>query len=224
MKINLTAVLANDAEKKARAKPMPKISVSQSPKAILPKISEPIETSKVWEVATISDNPLLTELYAEMGQIKRDRGKLSTRTAHLVAEVEKNLRAENPRLVKEFLKGDLPAPEIAAHYSQIESLTERATKVWDDIRYVKEHGKLPDVVSSITVEGKSTMDEKAIKYEIRRLTDLICKTQKKIEDQKGGIKQPKKGNGPIEWAEKVALAKARQEDLQRKLKAIEHGR
>jgi hypothetical protein len=222
MKINLTAVLANDAEKKARAKPLPKISVSTSPKTtIVQAVAALLEKQAP---APEPENPLLAELYAEMGQIKRQRGKLSTRTAHIVADVEKALRAENPLLVKEFLNGDLPAPELAAHYHQIESLTDQATKVWDDIRYVKEHGQLPDVTSSVKLTDAGTADENAIKYEIRRLTDLICKTQKKIDDQKGGLKERKKGNGPIEWMEKIALAKARQEDLQRKLKTVQHGR
>lgn len=161
---------------------------------------------------------ILKELWAEFGHIKRQRGKLSSRSAHLVRELEEKIAAESPTLLEIFRNGQYHAQEIKDHYAQIQAWSDKAIVVYDQIQYVEQYGKLPVVVHATPTE-EDLAEENAIKHELRRLDDLIYKTNKKIQEVS---LNGKKSSRTAEWKEKVALAEARREDLRQKLKRKQH--
>jgi hypothetical protein len=150
---------------------------------------------------------------------------LSTRTVPLIAELEAKLMEHSPAYAAEFMNGNLPMAELAAHYANIQSFTDQAKAIYDKIVYVDQYGKLPEV--SIVDHGQSTMDHapesseaSALKYEIRRLDDVIYKTGKKIAQSKGGIKGPRNTGRVLEWQTKVSMAIISRDDLKVKLKRM----
>lgn len=143
------------------------------------------------------------------------RGKHSSRTAILVNEVAAKLKAENPALYELFEKGSYGAPELKEHYAEIQVMIQGGAELYDKIRHLEQHGKLPPAPTA-PVES---VDMKALQQEIRRLDDLIYKTNRKINTtQPNG----KKSSRIAEWKEKLALAEAMRDDLKQKVKKIQH--
>jgi hypothetical protein len=236
MKINVAATLQAQANRQAAEKPLPKIKVkatgalgtAQGVELMQLKGGKAIPTPAILPSPHLAGPPRadidkeepLKALWLEMGEVKRARGKLSTQTAYLVDEVEKGLRAESPALADEFLKGLVPAPQLAAHYQKIQALTDQAVKLFDTIRHVEQFGTLPGEgpppskqLLNIAQAGDDAM---AMRHEIRRLDDLIYKTTKRLNKPRA---QPSKM--AADWRIKIALANARREEVKQKIKALQ---
>lgn len=231
IKLNVNKVLKQEAAEKARVKPLPKVRVvgSTTRSPIAKRISDetPPEVKvkvKAYGDAVIEKDRLLKELWAEMGQLKRDRGKISSSIAWKVVEIDTRLKNESPAMAHEFMKGDLPVPELVDLYSQIQSFTDRMASVWDKIRHVEQYGTLPtEVNEAVTLNlVEHSVDVMALHHEIRRLDDLIYKCNDKLRKNNSGIKAPKNTGKVAEWKEKIALAEAQRIDLKLKLKKAQY--
>ncbi len=238
MKINPAKVLKEEAERKARPVPVPKIKFRQDAAGVSlvtekPEVIITLDDSQ-WvekhdklmsDVKLLSKDLLLDDLWRQMAVVKKDRAKESTRTARLVEELEDKLRkTEGPAAAEEFMKGNIAMPELEAQYRVINSYTDQAMKLYDKIQHVERYGELPGEVAEGAQISAETEDAKAMKYEIRRLDDLIYKTNNKLKKANGGIKPPKNSDRVNEWKKTLAMADARRQDLKFKLKNILNGR
>lgn len=238
MKINVSAILKREAEEKARVKPLPKIRVGipltegageGKPKGgqdAAAEAEEKVSPSQrgQGEVDKQAKDQLLLDLRNQFAQMKRDRGKLSTHTAWLVFEIEQKLLQESPAMAKAFADGNLAMPELAEHYAKIEALTDKGAMLYEQIEHVERYGVLPSVPEKRLElrAAQASADVNAIKYEIRRLDDLIHKKMKNIAKANAGIKTPKNTGRPAQWREMIALADARREELKQQLKRINY--
>lgn len=241
MKINVNQVLKRDAEKKQEVKPLPKVKVitrrsepgtrSEVARKILektpPEVKQKVKdyANKVAQDAnkmapeSTEKDMILRALWEEISAIKTERGKLSTRTAYLVAEVAEKLMKESPATARSFMAGELPMPEIQEHYNKIEALTDQATAVWDKIKYVEQYGKLPvDPETPAPVLAEDSPEASIIHHQIRRLDDRIHKTKKKLSG-----KVPKNPSRLATWKEKLAMDEIQRDELKRKLKNVQYG-
>jgi hypothetical protein len=223
MKLNIKTVLAREQERKNEVKPLPKIRVGETATSAPPRenstppLAPPLITATI-PIAPPSDKEgLLADLRNRFTEVKKVRAKLSTRTAHLVQELHDRLMKEGPAMANAFMAGELSMPELRQHYTEIQSLSDRALKLYDDIHYVELNGTLPSAaIPSILSEVPAEV--KAVQYEIRRLDDLIHKTGKKLKDGK-----PKNVDRVNVWKQKIALAIVKRDDLQAKLKRMQYG-
>lgn len=182
-----------------------------------PHMQQTQETQAVTQNVTEASvqSPELKQMWDEFGHTKRQRGKLSSRTAILVSEVDAKLAAENPALHELFVAGRYGAPELKDHYAQIQGMIQEGASTYDKIQHLEAHGALPPAQST----SADATDANALKQEIRRLDDLIHKTNKKINSVP---LSGKKSSRNAEWKEKVALAEAMRDDLKEKLKRMKH--
>lgn len=223
IRINVHEALAREAQRKAEVKPLPNVKVVSSKQAAPTQKPKSQQQSPQQNQLTVfaDKEHLLGDLNEQMKVIKTRRGKLSTRTWFLVNEVAEKLRKESPGMAIAFLDGELPMPELAQHYSQIQACTEEAIAIWDNIRYVEQYGKLPDEVKPELPQAEGP-DIDAIHYNIRRLDDLIYKCNDKIRKATGGLKQPKNSERITTWRQKISLAEAQRDDLKHKLKSLQY--
>lgn len=213
MKINIDQVLKQAEQRKNEPVPLPKIRVGKSSA----QPDQPVKSKPLQPQAPVDQRDMiLKDLWAEISDIKTDRGKLSTRTWYLVEEIKARLQQESQSKLKAFLEGELADPELVIHYSKIEALTDRAAEVYEKIKYVEQYGKLPEAPKPSFPDAESA-NANALHYEIRRLDDLIYKTQKKIK----GV-APKNPTRLNEWREKLAQAEAMRDEKKRELKKLQH--
>lgn len=234
MKINVNSVLKRAEEKKNEVKPLPKVTIGKvnrdvrkelqpdRKKAVpdifdtaLEKVSSEGSTHVDQQIRRTEDqDAILKNLWKEISDIKTQRGKLSSETAYLVTRICNRLLKESPGAAQAFMAGDLPDPELADHYRKIEELTDQAAVVWDNIEYVEKYGKMPERESvAKPLLQESTKDADVLKYEIRRLDDLVCKTKAKIKG-----KPPKNPSRLAMWNTKLAQA---QDELKEKKQQLE---
>lgn len=228
IQINTKEALEREERRKKEVKPLPSvIGFSVSPTAHTSSVGRkilqdapPQVRKSVREFADkLVVDEQIKECWSEISRIKTERGKLSTRTAGLVTEIAQRLMAESSSTARSFMSGDLPMPELAEHYSKIEALTQRAAAVWDEIRYIEQHGKPPVATeASAPVLEEESPDISVLQHNIRRLDDRIHKTRKKLAG-----KVPKNPSRVALWKEKLALDEARRDELKRKLKTLQHG-
>jgi hypothetical protein len=204
MKINLAkieAMLATKTEAKSPA----------------PVVSKPLEVVPPPTPTDYTKLELIDGLSAQMARVKKERAILSTSIAPTVDRIYEKLKAESPGIAEEFMKGNVPMPELAELHNKIVGKTEEWTALWDKVRHVEQTGKLPEEVSeqlSTNNEQRST-DADALTAQIRRLDDLIYKTSKKIKAS-NGIKKPKNSERINLWKTTVAMAEAEREVLRSK--------
>lgn len=230
IKLNVAQVLKREAAEKARVKPLPKVRVIKSaspptkPTVKITVVHDEGINNLVKQTAGLNKDLLLKELWTEMGQLKRDRGKLSSSIAWKVVEIDSRLTKESPALAHELMKGNLPDAELKDLAEQIQSFTDRMARVWDKIRHVEQYGELPaHVEDKVELQlDETTVDVAALHHEIRRLDDLIYKCNKKLVNNNRGIKAPKNSSKVHEWKEKIALAEARRDELKLKKKKLEY--
>jgi predicted nucleic acid-binding Zn-ribbon protein len=153
----------------------------------------------------------------EMAVVMKERKILSTRTATLVEEITADLRNQSEALAEEFLKGNMPHPLLKDHAQRIEAKSEEIRKLYDQIEHLKKFGA-PKVTPATTIDQSE--EAKALKYEKRRLGDLICKTGKKITNANGGVKAPKNSDRMNAWRNTIAMAEARIIEIDMALKAM----
>jgi hypothetical protein len=239
MRINPAQVFADKAKRDAEVKPLPKVVFNSKVESKKLKVdglakADPLSTLNfelstptalnfelsTHQLSTPQEKPELKELWSEMTRVKKQRNMLSTRTVRLVAELEAKLMEQSPAMAAEFMKGNLPMAELVEHYASIQSQTNQAKAIYYKISFFEQYGKLPEpkpTPSQLdTVE--SDKDANSIKYEIRRLDDVIYKTKKKIVLSQNGIKGPRNSDRVLEWKTKISLAVISRTDLKIKLK------
>jgi hypothetical protein len=229
MKIIIKQVLAKAEERKNEVKPLPKIviggklSTKQSSVARKLRDETPPEVRQAVRdygnrIVYQADQQdiALKNLYEQISEIKTERGKLSTKTAHLVNFIEENLRSESPSKANAFISGELPIAALKEHYQKIEALTDQGAALYDKIKYVEQYGKLPEDDKPELPKEDANAD--AINTAIRRLDDLIYKTKKKISGP--GPKNPSRG---AMWQQKLQMAEAERDEKRRQLKMIQDG-
>lgn len=217
MKLNVNKSLTAEAERKARPVPMPSIKTKSTPAVRQP--DEPIQVTAP-AMDDRLDDILISQLEHERHGVMIERKKLSTRTASLVNEVYLRLKTnEGHSVAEEFMKGNIPAPEIAEHWKKIQDCTDKLIALYDRIEYVKQNGKLPEV-TSVPALNQDTPDVAAITWEIRRLDDLIYKLSKKLEKANAGIKKPKNSERTNTWRTTMAMAEAKRDELKLKRKQL----
>jgi hypothetical protein len=218
MKLNVSAVLAKEAERKAKPKPLLVVKVKPSFSKETTKVFNEVlaqVTSEVKADHQIAKIDLVNELEMERTRLLKQRAILSSKTANLVQEVAVKFRSESAGLEKEFMCGNLPSPELAAHYEKIEALTRQGAELYDKIEHAKMYGKLP-TVEHIKILPSESIDESDIKYQIRRLDDSIYKKTNNIKN-----KRPKNPSRLSMWQEELAMAQAERNDLKLKLKSLQ---
>ena len=156
----------------------------------------------------------LSTLKTEHANLLLQRNRLSTSIAPLVESIRVKLLKERPELAAAFMRGEVAMPELKDLRAKIDSVQAELTEVWDKIQHVETYGKLPEA----KLPEQDSADIKAIKHDIRRLNDLIGKTNKKLEGAKGKVKTTRM----LDWIEKKSLAEATREELKHKLKRLEY--
>lgn len=223
LKLNVVAVEQRKAEEDAREKPMPKVRVKRKSAPGKPQVTIAANTEPARQKlnAVVKDS-LISELTDEMAKLRRERGKLSSEIAQLVVDTEAALMKESPGIAQEFQNGNLPVPELAAHYGRIQNLTEKMGQVFTRLRHVERYGELPQEEKVELRFAETSADVKVMLYEIRRLDDLIHKTTKKLKQNNAGLKKPRNIAKIVEWKEKIALAEVRRFELKQKLKRMQY--
>jgi hypothetical protein len=212
MKINIDAVLADEARRKAEVKPLPVVQFVSTQR------TEKIPArAKVLAKQVDEKEMVLSDLWGECTKIKKERAKLSTKTSSIVDNIAKALGKEGTGVVKAFLAGDIPVPALKEHYAQIQQRTDKLKSLHDKITYVEQFGSIPSERPLVTLPDDEGKDAKAIHYEIRRLDDLVHKTRKKMAAAKSGLKQPKNSDRFERWTIKIALAEAKRDELKKHL-------
>jgi hypothetical protein len=224
MKLNVKSVLQKEAERKAKPVPLPVVKlkgkVSAPKEILLPEFTEAKAAPVVNAMGSSKDDELQS-LWAQMTAIKKDRAKLSTATARLVAEVYAGiLKDEGQTVAREFMKGNIASPQLKDHYHKIQSLTDQAGALWMKIKHVEQYGSLEAPAGNKPQPVTESQQASALKYEIRRLDDLICKKKKNIAKAAGGLKKPKNSDRVNTWKEVVSMSEARRDDLQYQLKNL----
>jgi len=165
---------------------------------------------------------ILDELWASMTVAKKERAKLSTQSASLVTELQEHLHKQSPAMAIEFMKGNMPMTELAAHAANIQAYTDKAIALWDEIQHVMKYGTRPEI--KMEAKPSETNDSAAaISNEITRLNDLIYKTHRTITQINGGLKGPTKSARLDDYKIKMALACAKRDELRGKIKRIQYG-
>lgn len=160
----------------------------------------------------------LSTLNFEYSALLLQRNKLSTSIAPMVETIRVKLLAESPELAAAFMRGDMAMPELRDLRGKIDSVQEQMMEVFDKIEHVKKYGTLPPPAEHKVLSGEGD-DIKAIRHDIRRLDDLIYKTNKKLEDAVG---KTVKADRKLDWIEKKALAEAQRDELKHKIKRLEY--
>jgi predicted nucleic acid-binding Zn-ribbon protein len=160
----------------------------------------------------------LSTLNSEYSALLLQRNKLSTSIAPLVESIRVKLLAESPELAAAFMRGDMTMPELRDLRGRIDAVQEQMMEVFDKIEHVKKYGTLPPPAEHKVLSGEGD-DIKAIRHDIRRLDDLIYKTNKKLEDAVG---KTVKADRKLDWIEKKALAEAQRDELKHKIKRLEY--
>ena len=171
------------------------------------------------EQPTTNNQQPLTELQSHYSTLLLQRAKLSTSIAPLIESIRVKLLAESPELAAAFMRGDMAMPELRDLRGKVDSVQEELMEVFDKIEHLKKYGTLPEPVTKGLGMKAESDDIKAVRYEIRRLDDLIYKTNKKLEDAVG---KTVKADRKLDWIEKKSLAEAQRDELKHKIKRLEY--
>jgi hypothetical protein len=190
---------------------------------VIPRIKPKVNKSESFHYSPkqpVTSNQQLatTDLQNQHAALLLERNKLSTSIAPLVESLRVKLLAESPELAAAFMRGDMTMPEIRELRGKIDTLQEQMMEVFDKIEHVKKYGTLPPPAEHKVLSGEGD-DIKAIRHDIRRLDDLIYKTNKKLEDAVG---KTVKADRKLDWIEKKSLAEAQRDELKHKIKRLEY--
>lgn len=217
MAIKISKVIQAADERRAAGPPMPKLK--SAPGHVI--IVSPAEAKAVIHAAgpgasiPIAHTPkdaILKDLYDQLAQVKRDRAQLSSQNAPMVTRINAQLKEKNAGMAEEFMAGRLPMPEIKEHYQRILGLTDRAIRLWDQIKHVEKYGELPGGQET----SKESKDEEALKHRLRTVIDALSKTRRKLKE--GKAYNPSR---IMMWEEKVSHLEAQQQELQSQIKKLQ---
>jgi predicted nucleic acid-binding Zn-ribbon protein len=216
-----------EAAKQARlSKPAPTVKIGGKSVVVNTEEIKPVPTETVVAEVVLKqvEHPVasnleyqITELEKEMAVVMKERKILSTRTAGLVEEITAQLKKESQATAEEFLKGNVPHPLLRDHAERIEAKSEEIRRLYDQVEHLKKYGTAK---ANSPAADDNSEEAKALKYEKRRLGDLICKTGKKIGKANGGVKAPKNSNRVNTWRESIAMAEARITEIDYKLRSM----
>lgn len=190
---------------------------------VVPRVKPKVNKSESFhfkpkQPVTSNQQLATTDLENQHAALLLQRNKLSTSIAPMVESIRVKLLAESPELAAAFMRGDMAMPELRELRGKIDSVQEQMMEVYDKIEHVKKYGTLPAPAEHKVLSGEGD-DIKAIRHDIRRLDDLIYKTNKKLEDAVGkNVKADRK----LDWIEKKALAEAQRDELKHKIKRLEY--
>ncbi|MCZ8353971.1 MAG: hypothetical protein O9340_04500 [Cyclobacteriaceae bacterium] len=204
MKLNIEAIRQKTTVKKS-------VAVEQRSDIIeikLPDEKKDLKTTKL---------DLTDDLSAKLAKVKKERAILSTSTHALIKNLAAELAKESPAKAALLLEGRIAHPLIAEQYKKILSCSNQWAELYDKIRTVQEHGALPE--EKVQLLDEQSEEIKMLNNDIRRLDDLIFKTNQKLQSAK-----PKNPSRISEWKEKLALAIATRDDLKIKRKQLQHGK
>lgn len=189
---------------------------------VVPRVKPKVNKSESFhfkpkQPVTSNQQLATTDLENQHAALLLQRNKLSTSIAPMVESIRVKLLAESPELAAAFMRGDMAMPELRELRGKIDAVQEQMMEVYDKIEHLKTYGKLPEpVIKGLGMKAESE-DIKAVRYEMRRLDDLIYKKNKALRD-KPNAKPDKK----LDWIETIALAEAKREDLKHKIKRLEY--
>jgi len=219
MAIKVSRVLKESEERKAAVPPLPRVKSARRPILVSPEQAAAAVNAALQNdpgaIIPITNTPkdaVLRELYDQLAQVKRDRSVLASGNAPMITRIHEQLKAENVGTAEEFIKGNLPMPEIAEHYLRLQALTDRAIRLWDQVRHVEKYGVLPVVQEP----ARESTDEGALKHRLRTLTDAISKTRTKLKV--GKAHNPSR---IMLWEEKVAMLEVERSEVQKELKQLQ---
>jgi len=204
MKLNIDAIRQKTTAKKSAV-------VQQRSDIVeikLPEVKKELKTTKI---------DLTDDLSAQLAKVKKQRAILSTSTHALIKNLAAELAKESPAKAALLLEGKITHPLISEQYKKILSCSNQWAELYDKIRTVQEHGTLPE--EKVQLLDEQSEEIKMLNNDIRRLDDLIVKTNKKLQSAK-----PKNPARISEWKEKLALAIATRDDLKIKRKQLQHGK
>ncbi|MEJ0030660.1 MAG: hypothetical protein WDO15_09960 [Bacteroidota bacterium] len=196
-------ITLNDAPAHEKENPAPAISdvVIVTKRKEIESVAVPIKTDP-----TLDD--ILKDLYDRLAAVKRERNKLSSLNATMIATTHARLSLESSDKGQLFMDGELPDRELALHYKKTEALTGEAISLWRRIKQIESTGTLPEDLS----KPSTAKSDEALKYELIRLKDLISKTKTKIGKGHSNTDRMAK------WEQAVAVAEARRSEINKILK------
>jgi regulator of replication initiation timing len=209
-------VILINLDSNKQAKPKRQMAVRMDATTVLPSTTNKQPTTNLARQ--------IAQLEEEEHKVRKKRAMLSTRTARVVEETVKRLRAEGPHLAKAFLQGELPDEQVKEHYLKMQACTDELIQIYDKKRHLEQYGTMPMIAPppNSLVRVFDTPEMAMLRTEIRRLDDIIYKTREKIAKANSGLRKPRSGDKMIEWKQKILLADARREDCKRKLKHLQH--
>lgn len=213
-RFNVNKVLLDAEAERQKPKPLPKIRIKKkSDTAIFARLeggdhhpmndlylinepTGPIDASKLGYkiISTEEDNTLLYQLEREYADIRMERNKLSSQISIMV-------------------EGGATQEALKELYHKIEGYRGALQSHYDKIKYVKQHGQLPEIKSD--AQSEETLFE--LKDKKRRLIDKRCKLQSKL-------KVSAKPSKPVQiatWELELEQANAEYNDVEKRIKKME---
>lgn len=176
------------------------------------------ETSPPLAKLPVNISVELDRLEAEFYKKLVEQKKLSTSIAPLVEQIRQEfIAAGKPDLAASLMQGNYCDKRLGDLRNKINALQRELTALYDQIEHVKKYGELPAQLETGPVLKQTDSTIATLRYEIRRLDDLIYKTQKKLDE-----KPNSKTERQLLWKEKLALAEAQRDELKHQLKVKEY--
>lgn len=165
----------------------------------------------------------MAQTLAEIEQAFRDKlieqKKLSSSIGRTVAQIRHELIAAGKgELAANLMTGMYRDPRLVDLRNKIGALQRELTALYDQKEHLEKYGELPKQTPATGLELLRLPDPDInhLRQLIRRLDDLIYKTQKKLDEK------PSKTERQLLWREKLALAEAQRDELKHQLKAKEY--
>lgn len=197
-------VLKQAAIEKRKPRPKPVIEVGNSSSKFQvsgveekPNIEIKLDTEGLKPLNSAIKDTLLLQLENEYAVVFKERNILSTEIYRMV-------------------ENGATQGELASHYKKIESYRPALIDYYNKIKYVKQHGHLPeasDVVSPMSEAPKSLLELKDIRS---KLIDKRCKLKAKLKPSA----TPSKADQVVFWELELAQAEAEYQNVQERIKAI----
>lgn len=213
MKFNVNKVLHEAEIERQKPKPLPKVRIKSKStignhEVVIPSpgaakrqaVSEPtepisidqemIDSGKVY----VEEQVLLHQLEREYADIRMERNKLSS-------------------LISTMVEEGATQEQLREHYEKIEAFRIPLQQHYDKIKYVKQHGALPEIKSD--AKSEETLFE--LKDKKRKLIDKRCKLQKKLV----ASAKPSKPEQIANWELELEQATAEYNDVEKRIKQME---
>lgn len=195
-RISFTTEEVREAVERKKLEPKKEIIITRRKKNVKTEFAHghSLDYGVVDEGLHIPKSQLVSSAWQEFNDVKLERNKLSSQTWKMVAD-------------------GATTAELKEHYIKIESYRMRLTQLFDEARYVEEHGDLPAKEKEDT--GQSA-DLKSLKYEKKTVSEKRSKLRKKIE-----LGQARNSTKVSEWQLELEQADAEYKILEEKIAKLE---